>query len=118
MKPIQSLPNTYHQDRVVDLSKDKRLAIMLNMISVIVFLISGILFAGLASVLRGEAEFSITFDNIFLVLFGLVLVIILAPVVHEGIHGVCFWYFTRGKPQFGFRGFYAYAAAPDWYLPR
>jgi hypothetical protein len=28
-----------------------------------------------------------------------------------------FW-FTRTRPVFAFRGYYAYAAAPGWYFPR
>jgi hypothetical protein len=39
-------------------------------------------------------------------------------VVHELIHGLFFWLFTRERPTFGFKGAYAYAAAPDWYMPR
>lgn len=43
---------------------------------------------------------------------------IFVVIVHEGIHGICFWRFTGGKPKFGFKGVVAYAAAPKWYLPR
>ena len=39
-------------------------------------------------------------------------------VLHEGLHGLFFWLFTREKPKFAFKGFYAYAAMPDWYLPK
>ena len=39
-------------------------------------------------------------------------------VVHELIHGLFFWIFTRQRPKFGFRGWYAYAAAPGWFFPR
>jgi hypothetical protein len=69
-------------------------------------------------ILRGEEEISFTFDNILLAFLGAVLVVFLMIVVHEGIHGICFWYLTGGKPKFGFKGLYAYAAVPDWYLPR
>jgi hypothetical protein len=39
-------------------------------------------------------------------------------VLHELIHGLFFWLFTRTRPAFGFKGAYAYAAAPGWYIPR
>jgi hypothetical protein len=42
----------------------------------------------------------------------------LMVALHEGIHGLLFWRFTGARPTFGFKGLYAYAAAPDWYLPR
>lgn len=39
-------------------------------------------------------------------------------VIHEGIHGIFFWLFTHSRPKFAFRGAYAYAAAPGWYIHR
>jgi len=39
-------------------------------------------------------------------------------VLHEAIHGLFFWLYTRQRPQFAFKWSYAYAAAPTWYLPR
>jgi hypothetical protein len=39
-------------------------------------------------------------------------------VVHELIHGAFFWVFTRARPVFGLRGWYAFAAAPGWFLTR
>ncbi len=40
-----------------------------------------------------------------------------AVLVHEAIHGICFWRVTRDRPRFGLSGLSAYAAAPDWYIP-
>ncbi|HMN63270.1 MAG TPA: DUF3267 domain-containing protein, partial [Anaerolinea sp.] len=37
---------------------------------------------------------------------------------HELIHGLFFYLFTGAAPVFALRLTYAYAAAPDWYLPR
>lgn len=118
MKPTQSLPETYQQDSVIDLSKNKNLAFSLNLIGVLVFVISGVFFMRLALILREEEELNITFDNILLALLGTMLVVFLMLIVHEGIHGISFWYLTGGKPKFGFKGLYAYAAVPDWYVPR
>ena len=47
-----------------------------------------------------------------------VLAIVFVILFHEGIHGAFFWLFTGSRPVFAFKGFYAYAAAPGWYLPR
>jgi hypothetical protein len=38
-------------------------------------------------------------------------------LVHEAIHGICFWAITHERPYFGLSGLSAYAAAPDWYIP-
>ncbi len=45
-------------------------------------------------------------------------VLIVTLVLHELVHGLCFWSFTRDRPRFGWKLIYAYAAAPGWYLPR
>jgi hypothetical protein len=39
-------------------------------------------------------------------------------VLHEALHGVCFWVFTGSRPKFAFKGYYAYASIPGWYLPK
>ena len=39
-------------------------------------------------------------------------------VVHELIHGMFFWLFTHERPKFALRSGYAFAAAPEWYLPK
>lgn len=118
MKPTQTLPETYQLEGTMDLSKDKRLAIILNLLGVVVFLLSGGIFVRVALMMRGGNEFSVAFDNVLFALFMCVLVVILAIVVHEVLHGISFWYLTKGKPKFGIKGLYVYAAVPDWYLPR
>lgn len=37
-------------------------------------------------------------------------------VLHEGVHGICFWLFTRRRPIFALGPGYAYAAAPDVFI--
>ena len=39
-------------------------------------------------------------------------------VIHEMVHGIFFWAFTHERPKFAFKGIYAYAAAPGWFLPK
>ena len=48
-------------------------------------------------------------------LLGLTAVV---AIIHESIHGLFFWLVTRRRPVFGFRGPYAYAAAPACHIPR
>jgi hypothetical protein len=51
-------------------------------------------------------------------LLFLLLGVVLSIVLHELVHGAFFWFFSRSRPRFGFRGGYAYAAAPGWFFPR
>jgi hypothetical protein len=39
-------------------------------------------------------------------------------LLHELVHGAFFWLITRSRPVFGLQAAYAYAAAPNWYIPR
>ena len=43
---------------------------------------------------------------------------VVSIVSHELVHGAFFWVYSRSRPRFGFRGGYAYAAAPGWFFPR
>ena len=38
-------------------------------------------------------------------------------ILHEAIHGVCFWAFSHEKPRLGWKSAYAYAAS-DAYYPK
>lgn len=60
--------------------------------------------------------FSGTF-NPLLVIVILIGVFVAQAVAHELIHGIFFWVFIRQRPKFGFRGWYAFAAAPGWFFP-
>ncbi len=51
-------------------------------------------------------------------LASLIIASVLVIVLHELVHGLFFLILTGDRPKFGFTGAYAYAAAPDWYLPR
>jgi hypothetical protein len=39
-------------------------------------------------------------------------------LAHEAVHGALLWWLTGDRPTFGFKGWYAYAAAPGWYFAR
>ncbi|NJO81977.1 MAG: DUF3267 domain-containing protein [Blastochloris sp.] len=52
-------------------------------------------------------------------LAGALIALLITIPLHEAIHGLCFWLFTRRRPRFGLSLFYAYAAPPaDVYLLR
>lgn len=112
MHATRTPPENYTRQTQLDLSS-KRAALLLNLGAVILTLGMVLAFNHVMSLLRpGVCFLSIT--RLPLMLLGFVVVIIL----HELIHGLFFWIFTRQRPVFAFKGSYAFAAAPDWYLPR
>jgi hypothetical protein len=117
----KTLPEGYTLARTLDLRQTKNL-ILVNVFGVILLIASWVGFTSLANAIHpGSMNFSFSSDNIGSALFSLVtllIVIVVMLVVHEGFHGLCFWLFTKTRPLFAFKGVYAYAAAPEWYLPK
>ena len=126
MKTTQILPEDYRLLKKLDLIKDKKLFIYLNLIGIGLFVACWLLLDWLVLLLRpdigvAESRFVLTIDqggSILAVLLTFLLVFFTMVIFHEAIHGLFFWWFTRGKVKFAFKGAYAYAAAPDWYLPK
>jgi hypothetical protein len=117
-RPTQTLPDGYVQVFSIDLATNKTMAIVLNLAGVGVILLTFWLLAIFASWVHPELSgtaFRLGFNLTDLLL--LVLLVIVNMVLHEIIHGVFFWLFTHSRPVFGLSLSYAYAAAPDWYIP-
>lgn len=120
MNATQSLPPDYTRHKTLNLSTPAGMVAM-NLASVPLFFVFGAGFNWAAGILNPAYDLpsalSASLSDIpFLV--GLVLVLFGMLVLHELIHGLFFWIFTRARPKFAFKGLYAYAAAPGWYLPR
>jgi hypothetical protein len=122
MTSTKNLPEYYVLRQEINLQKDQALLIKLNLWGLAALPLVGYI------LLRAGVAFHPEFQSIFEVLtprlpiFTLILSLVLGmtsiTVLHELVHGVCFWVITRRLPKFGFRGAYAFAAAPDWYIRR
>ena len=112
----KSLPEGYAQSGEINMKKNKRLAIILNIVAIFVAVLSFYLLSGFAALVRPglmNALGSITVGMVVILVGSYVILM----TVHELIHGFFFWVFTRSRPVFGVRLFYAYAGAPAWYIP-
>jgi hypothetical protein len=124
MQPTRILPEEFHSVGTFDLRSNPQALIRLNIFGFILFALSGWFFVAVLAVLRpAEARAGISFGFASLgalpqTLLGVLLVMAAMIVLHEAVHGIFFWGFTRSKPLFAFKWAYAYAAAPDWYLPK
>ncbi len=92
---------------------------MFNLAGILIFVLSLALFGSFARWARPEIfSRAVTFRlDPFVIIASLLAAIIVPMLVHELIHGLFFRIFTRSKPVFAVRLQYAYAAAPDWFIP-
>ena len=125
MIATRQLPPGYQISGIIDISKDRRLMYLLNVLGLVMLPVSGWLFIqAMAWVRTGlpTGEFNLGLSGsllqILVTIFSALILIMADVVIHEAIHGVFFWLFTRARPVFAFRWTHAYAAAPDWYIAR
>lgn len=117
----RDLPPDYVRSGVLDLARNVPAQIGLSVAGIGLFFGFLILFGQIVIALRADLTtigFTLDGTDVFLGLAALLIVVIVVVVLHEAVHGIAFWLFTREPPRFGFRGLYAFAGAPDWHLPR
>jgi hypothetical protein len=122
MQATQQLPPNYQEQASLDLSADKKRMLLLNLAGLVLLIPFGWLFATLFAILRPDVtRFSLEFSGLgSVLLFGgqMVFVIVGVVLLHELVHGLFIWWYTGSRFHFGLGIGYAYAAAPEWYLPR
>lgn len=118
MHATKILPPDYTSYWTLDFSKSLGIALIFNFIGLGLFFVFGWLFLSLAAMLRPD-QVLVNLERIgistIVILLGAYVGIL---VLHELIHGLFFWFMTHERPYFGVKAMYAYASAPDWYLPR
>lgn len=119
---MKFLPDNFYHYKTLNLSSS-RSVLGMNLAAIPLLFVFGWLFLRLINIFRpynssqkGFLGFFIGFS--VLELGFLLLLIILMLILHELVHGIFFWAFTRERPRFALKSGYAFAAAPDWYLPR
>jgi hypothetical protein len=104
---MTTLPRGYREVRRVDLMRNRREAILVNLIALVIAgVVTALGFVLCPSFL--EVEIGIhTIVEVILMLAGIVVYMIL----HEIIHGVFMKAFSGLKPRYGFTGMYAFAGS-------
>jgi hypothetical protein len=122
MAATRILPEGFTIRREINLQKDQTLLIKLNLWGLVLIPFTGYILIRLGIV--SHPEFQSIFEimapriPIFSYILVLILGMIIVIVLHELVHGLLFWMITRQVPKFGFKGAYAFAAAPEWYIHR
>jgi hypothetical protein len=127
MEAVKTLPPNYEQCGELDVSENKMVLVAVNALALVLMLLFiwlalqffALVHPGVDAIAALWQVVGTTTgigSRLILTLIALV-VVFGVGVVHELVHGLFFWIFTRERPVFGFKSLYVYAAAPDWYLP-
>lgn len=122
MRATKMLPDSYREIAVTDLSKNRSLMLGLTLCGLLLFFVFGYLFWSAANLLVpgfiGSGRVTVDLWIALEVIGVLAVIVIAILLLHELTHGLFFWLFTRELPVFGLKALFAYAAAPNWYIPR
>lgn len=109
MENCKTLPAGYREIFKINLQKDKKTAVLINamaLVIMILMLIPAFLTADVSNV------FSIfTMPHCTVLIGGMILYLIL----HELVHGIFMKKFSGVKPKYGFTGLYAYAGSSAYF---
>lgn len=112
---IKKLPDGYSEIKHIDLQKDKKLAIKVNVGSVLIYI--PLLIIG-AIIVPISVSVDNNMNSIGMVLFKMFIMITLLfayIVLHEAVHGIFMKYYGKVKPKFGLTKLYAYAASDAYF---
>ncbi len=111
------IPEQYHLLREIDLQKDKKTALFVNVLAGVVMVIMAFVmnafipFVNLFDMSAGFVPYILRF---VVIVIGLILYIIL----HELTHAAVMKHYGAPGVKFGFTGLYAFAGSPDAYFDR
>lgn len=119
---IQTLPEEYKSDEIIDIAKQVGLAIAMNVVGILLFFIAyTVLFRLVRNIRSMDSMQFFKLEGLadtFLIILAAILFMAALIILHEAAHGIFFWRYTGAMPKFAFKLSYAYAAAPDWYITR
>lgn len=117
MKVRETLPEGYEEVLHVDLQKDKKLAIILNVLA-------GIVAAIMCLIMHQFIPITILWDmsdgmGAYWIRMAVIVVsLITYMILHELVHGITMKYYGSQTVKYGFTGLYAYAGCQDYFYKK
>ena len=114
MKAIGVLPEDYGEIYSLNLQKDKRAAIIVNLLALAIAAVMAVsmnFFVHVASFF----DMSGGIVRYFLRLAALIVLMVLYMVLHELVHGIAMKLCGTKRVKYGFTGLYAFAGSEDYY---
>lgn len=114
MKAIGVLPEDYGEIYSLNLQKDKKTAIIVNLLALAIAAVMAVsmnFFVPVTSVF----DMSGGIVRYFLRLAALIVLMVLYMVLHELVHGIAMKLCGTKRVKYGFTGLYAFAGSEDYY---
>ena len=114
MKAIGVLPEDYGEIYSLNLQKDKRTAIIVNLLALAIAAVMAVsmnFFVPVTSVF----DMSGGIVRYFLRLAALIVLMVLYMILHELVHGIAMKLCGTKRVKYGFTGLYAFAGSEDYY---
>lgn len=114
MKAVETLPEGYRELYSVDLQKNKKVALLVNLLAIVIAVV-------LVVTMHFFVPISSLFDmqnglGSYLIRFAaLIVLMIVYMVLHELTHGIAMKICGTKKIKYGFTGLYAFAGSNDYY---
>ena len=114
MKAIGVLPEDYGEIYSLNLQKDKRAAIIVNLLALA---ISAVMAVSMNFFVPVTSFFDMSGGIVryFLRLAALIVLMVLYMVLHELVHGIAMKLCGTKRVKYGFTGLYAFAGSEDYY---
>lgn len=114
MKAVTSLPAGYKEIYSIDLQKDKKVALVVNLIALVIsilLIVSAHFLVPITALFDMEAGLG----NYIIRFLTLIVLLIVYMVLHELVHGIAMKICGTQKVKYGFTGVYAFAGSDDYY---
>ncbi|MBQ7295446.1 MAG: DUF3267 domain-containing protein [Clostridia bacterium] len=114
MKAKEKLPEGYNEIFSVDLQKNKKTALLINVIAVIISVAMAvpahfyIPISTLFDMEKGIGNYILRFAAMMVSMFAYI-------ILHEAVHGITMKLYGTKKVKYGFTGLYAFAGSDDYY---
>lgn len=114
MKAIGVLPEDYGEIYSLNLQKDKRTAIIVNLLALAIAAVMAVSMNFFVPV-TSFFDMSGGIVRYFLRLAALIILMVLYMVLHELVHGIAMKLCGTKRVKYGFTGLYAFAGSEDYY---
>ena len=117
MKSYSKLPDGYFEIYSVDLQKNKKVALFVNLLAIFIAVALAIPAAVLVPISK-TIDYSFGIGNLLLKFAVAGVLTVLYMVLHELVHGAAMKICGTKKIKYGFTGMYAFAGSDDYYDKR